>query len=184
MAYEFFHKQWICDFANLTSNKKSKNDMLEVTDEDTVSARKYMQISFKTRYFQDDGSSYIFAPCEIGEDPSRYDEDYYYEGITYNPSQMYRKYMVDPKYIAFDNDRSGYHTAFTGTQWSVAGWSNPETHYNDWINNIANSYAAGGDPPESVNLYIFKIINLLFDGSFSTNPRYIPLMYFGNDPNI
>lgn len=183
MAFEFFHKQWICDFENLTSSKKSMNDMLEVTAEDTVSARKYMQISFKTRYFQDDGTSYIFSPCEIGVTPGRYDENYYYEGITYNGSGMYRKYMVDPLFIAFDTDRTGYDTAFTASQWVVAGWSNPSTDYAGWVNNIASSYAAAGLLPDSVNLYVFKIINLKFDGSFSTNDRYIPLMYMGNDPN-
>jgi len=91
--------------------------------------------------------------------------------------------MVDPKFIAFDNDRSGYDTAFTGVQWYVAGWSNPESNYEDWIDNLKDSYTAGGLQPESVNLYIFKIVNLKFDGSFSTNPRYIPLIYMGNDPN-
>lgn len=183
MAFEFVHRLFECDFQDLESSKISRNRMLEVTAEDIVSARKYMQISFRSDYFQDNGESYLFSPCELGDYAGRYDEDYYYEGITYNASQLYRKYMIDPKFIAFDNDRGGYDTAFTSSQWSTAGWTPPDLDYDGWVANIEDSYTAGGLPPEKVNLYVFKIINLKFDGVFSTNARYVPLMYMGNDPN-
>jgi len=178
MAYEFFHKQWICDFEDLTSNKESRNGMLEVTAEDT----NYMQISFKSAYFQDKGGNYLFSPCELGS--QTYDTDYFYEQTTYNAGQMYRWYMNDPKFIAFDTDNANYYQAFTGSQWSFSGWVNPDTDYNGWVNNITSTYEAGGALPESVNLYVFKIINLKMDESFSANARYIPLMYWGNDPNV
>lgn len=184
MSFEFFHKQWVCDFENLTSNKKSRNGMLEVTAEDTVSARKYMQISFNSRYFQDIGENYLFSPCVLGTNPSRYDKDYFYEQNTFNPDQLYRGYLKDPKFIAFDTDNSGYWNAFTSAQWSNSGWTPPDSDYNGWLNNIAQSYANAGLAPFSVNLYVFKIINLKFDESFSTQARYVPLMYMGNDPNI
>ena len=184
MSFEFFHKQWVCDFENLTSNKKSRNGMLEVTAEDTVSARKYMQISFNSRYFQDIGENYLFSPCVMGTNPDRYDKDYYISQDSYIPTYLIRTFMKDPKFIAFDSDNLANYQAFTSAQWSNSGWTPPDQDYNGWVNNIAQSYAATGLAPFSVNLYVFKIINLKFDESFSTQARYVPLMYMGNDPNI
>ena len=180
----FYTKQYLCDFEDLTSNKISRNKMLEVTAEDVQSTRKYMQISFGSDYFQDSPSAvdYIFGPNEIGT--RTYNTDYYCEQTTYNPSQMYRWSMVDPKFIAFDSEDTSYTSNFTGSAWGVSGWINPETDYEGWVNNIKDTYTTGGVPPESVNLYIFKIINLKMDAGFSTSARYVPIMFAGNDPNL
>jgi hypothetical protein len=180
MSYEFFHKQWVCDFEN--TKDKSTNDMLVITDKDITSARKYIQISFNDIYFQDLGYQYIFSPCEMGVTPGRYDLDYLYGAITYNPSQLYKTFHNNPKFIAFDSDRD-LSNAFTDTDWFVAGWSRPGTAYNDWIANITDSYTAAGLPPYTLNLYVFKIVNLDSGGILSGSDMYIPMLYMGNDPN-
>jgi hypothetical protein len=182
MSFEFFHKQWVCDFQNKTTNKISENDMLEVTAEDLTSARKYIQISFRDRYFQDLGYKYLFSPCEMGVTEGRYDKDYLYGAITYNPSQLYRTYHNNPKFIAFDTDRN-LPDAFQTNDWVVSGWSNPAASYNDWITNIGESYAAEGIPPYTLNLYVFKIVNLVATGILTGGDLYIPMLYMGNDPN-
>jgi len=173
-----------CDFQNNTaSDAKTENGVLQVVSRNIGGAEDYLMIDFADNIFQDNSTDYLFTPLQI--DTSGTTKDYAFDIVTYTGSLASAPKLVNPKFIGFSSDDTAYYSAFTSSIWSVLGWTPPDSDYNGWIDNLAQSWANGETNPNqlNVNLYVFKVINLPFTGAFSSNTRWLPVLYYGNDAN-